>query len=176
MEEKERYDTHNNSIDDLRYVEYFNKFLKDSVFPFVKEIKKGLDFGSGPTPVLAKILEKNYGINMDIYDFHYAPEKSFKGNKYDLITSTEVVEHLKEPLEEFRLFESLLKENGILAVMTQFHRNNHEEFVNWHYTRDRTHISFFTPKTMKYIANITGLEIIYNDSIKCTTFRKAYLL
>jgi 2-polyprenyl-3-methyl-5-hydroxy-6-metoxy-1,4-benzoquinol methylase len=35
---------------------------------------------------------------MEIYDSYFSPEKVFLGKKYNLITSTEVFEHLDDPL------------------------------------------------------------------------------
>lgn len=171
-EEHAQYNLHNNSIDDPGYVAFFYRFLENAVFPFVSGGKKGLDFGSGPSPVLAELLERNHHHQMDIYDRYYAPKKVYESNQYDLITSTEVVEHLKNPLPYFKLFSDLLKENSILAVMTLFHPNDEELFWNWHYTRDPTHITFYTPRTMEYIASRTNLEVIYTNHKRFTTFRK----
>lgn len=42
--------------------------------------KSGLDFGSGPSPVLAMIMERDYGFDMDIYDLFYSPEKPYRKN------------------------------------------------------------------------------------------------
>ena len=53
--------------------------------------KNTLDFGSGPQPVFGKILEEKYGFNVDLYDYYFSPEKVYIGNKYDLITCTEVI-------------------------------------------------------------------------------------
>ena len=92
-------------------------------------------------------------------------------SKYDLITTTEVVEHLKEPMQYFELFKQLMKENSILAVMTQFHPQNSNNFLQWHYIRDASHISFYSEVTMKKIAELIGLEIVYMDSFKNTVFR-----
>ncbi|NMA74665.1 MAG: class I SAM-dependent methyltransferase, partial [Bacteroidales bacterium] len=92
-EELEIYNTHNNSIEDPRCLEFFYNFLNTAVFPYASTGKEGLDFGSGSSPVLAKILETNHNYKMHIYDLFYSPEKVYKGKKYDLITSTEVVEH-----------------------------------------------------------------------------------
>ncbi|SMP40458.1 Methyltransferase domain-containing protein [Anoxynatronum buryatiense] len=169
-EEMRIYNCHQNSIQDPRYVDFFERFLNDAVFPYVNQGKRGLDFGSGPSPVLAQLLERDYGYSMDIYDLFYAPEKVYEGKKYDLITSTEVVEHLRDPKAYFRLFRTLLKSDGILAVMTLFHRNDTIHFLNWHYARDRSHISFFTPKTMQYLAEQTGLKMIHTNHERYTTF------
>lgn len=167
------YNYHNNSIEDLHYVAYFQRFINAAVLPFASEGKVGFDFGSGPSPVLAQLLERDYGYTMDIYDLHYAPEKVYSGKTYDLITTTEVVEHLKDPLPYFRLFKELLAPGGILSVMTQFHPENEEDFIKWHYVRDHSHISFFTPATMACIASQAGLVVIYTDHQRYTTFSLA---
>ena len=172
-EELEIYNIHNNSIDDPLYVAFFNRFLEDAVFPFASDKKDGFDFGSGPSPVLAQLLERDYGYQMDIYDPFYAPEKIYLGKKYNLITSTEVVEHLKDPLSSFRLLKDLLNgDSAILSIITSFHQNNEAHFKNWHYTRDETHIAFYTPKTMEYIAKIVGLKLIHTNGKRYTTFKK----
>ncbi|WP_343184988.1 class I SAM-dependent methyltransferase [Anoxynatronum sibiricum] len=169
-EELRIYNCHQNSIHDPRYVAYFERFLKDAVFPHMNYGRNGLDFGSGPSPVLAQLLERDHGYNMDVYDLFYAPEKVYVGKRYDLITSTEVVEHMRDPMEYFQLFRTLLKPDGILAVMTLFHRNDTNHFLNWHYVRDRSHISFYTPKTMQYMAEKTGLKMIHTNLERYTTF------
>lgn len=111
--------------------------------------RNGFDFGSGPSPVLAMILERNYHFSMDIYDLFYSPHKIYESQKYDLVTVTEVIEHLLNPLQYFHLFKILLKEDSILRIMTLFHPKDRGIFVEWHYVRDMSHISFYTPKTMK---------------------------
>lgn len=170
QEEKLRYSVHNNSIEDKDYVDYLSKFLNRAVIPFIGEGKKGLDFGSGPNPVLAQLLEKKFNYRMDIYDYYFSPEKVYIGKTYDLVTSTEVVEHLNDPLFYFDIFSKLLKPKGILAIMTQFHKNDKDRFLSWSYIRDRSHISFYTPKTMEYIANKVGVKVIYTDDFKYITF------
>jgi hypothetical protein len=168
------YDSHHNSIEDPVYVAYFNHFLSEAVFPFVNEGRYGLDFGSGPSPVLAQMLTDTYGYMMDIYDLFYSPHKSYINKTYDLITVTEVVEHLENPLDYLSLFRDHLNENGILSIMTQFHHNNDEDFLDWHYIRDRSHISFCNERTFEIIAEKLNLNIIYSDHKKLVTFRKQH--
>ena len=164
------YNTHQNSIEDPRYVAYFQQFINEAVLPYANGGTMGLDFGSGPSPVLAQLLERDYGYEMDIYDLYYAPEKVYEGKQYDLITSTEVVEHLSHPLDYFQLFQKRLTPGGILAVMTQFHRNDTTHFMNWHYVRDRSHISFYTPTTMRYLAEQSDLQVVYTNDERYITF------
>lgn len=171
-EEKKRYDAHENSLEDPSYVEYFRRFIDAAILDYCAVKGRGLDFGSGPSPVLATILARDYGFSMDIHDPFYAPRKPYLGKRYDLVTCTEVVEHLKDPLEYFQMFVGLLEEGGLLAVMTSFHPKNDESFLNWHYRRDASHISFFTLRTMEQIALQAGLRIVYTDGERYTSFRK----
>ena len=168
--EVECYKEHNNSISNQGYVEYLYRFLNQAVFPFAAGGQVGLDYGSGPNPVLAHLLVNNHSYRMDIYDIYFSPERVFEGKKYDLITSTEVVEHMQNPLEHFQLFVQLMKPQSILAVMTLLHPEDDEKFLNWHYTREPTHISFYTLKTMKYIGEQVGLKIIYTNDVRYVTF------
>ena len=169
--EKEVYDLHNNSYENEGYLNMFRGFIDASIIPFASEGKTALDFGSGPEPVLAQLLGKEYKYKLDIYDLYYSPKKVYENNKYDLITSTEVIEHISNPLEYFELFKSLLNKDGILGLMTLFHHEDKTHFMDWHYRRDTTHISFFTPKTMDYIANKIGFTQIYNDNKRCCSFK-----
>lgn len=164
------YNTHVNSIDDVRYVTYFKKFIESAILPVSNGSKIGLDFGSGPSAVLSQILTRDYGYEMDIYDLHYAPEKSYIGKKYDMITSTEVAEHIEQPLAYFKLLKSCLTDTGTLSIKTQFHRSNSLHFSDWHYVRDKTHVGFYTEKTMATIAKKVGLKVVYTNHTEYTTF------
>jgi len=165
------YEMHQNAIEDQHYVDYFKRFIDRAILPFkTSEQKHALDFGSGPSPVLAEILKRDYGYTVDIYDYFYAPEKIYQGKRYDLITSTEVVEHLWNPLGAFRLFSTLMKEEAVLGVKTQFHPRNLTLFDDWHYIRDQSHVSFFTPKTMEVIAGKTGLRLVWTDEDSYSVF------
>jgi len=162
-QEKALYEFHNNSPDNQGYVNMFQDFIAQAISPYKSQINTALDFGSGPGPVLAKLLQQE-GFDVDIYDKHFAPEKVYANKKYDLITATEVFEHLQEPMETLKLLKSLLNPNGILAIMTLFHNNNEEDFKKWWYRRDSTHICFYTPKTFQVMGDKLGLKLRFNDN------------
>ncbi len=141
------------------------QFIAKSIHPFHPHIQTALDFGSGPGPVLASLLKKR-GYDVHVYDPYFAPEKIYFGHTYDLITCTEVLEHLKNPFETLTLLKELLNPGGILAIMTLFHPLQTPvaaQFFQWWYRRDATHISFFTPKTFHYIAKVLNLELMMID-------------
>lgn len=170
-EEREEYDRHENSIENEGYVRFFKNFLDEGLLPYVTG-GHGLDFGSGPEPVLSQVLKRDYGLTVDIYDLHYQPEKVYENKTYDFIVCTEVIEHVTDPMNYFKRFSDHLKPGGILSVMTLFHPDDEAVFLDWWYRRDITHISFFTEKTLAVIAEQTGLERIHTDGKRVATFRK----
>ncbi len=56
-EERAEYDLHENSIEDMGYVNYLDNFLIKAVDPYINE-GQALDFGCGPEPVLAELLKR----------------------------------------------------------------------------------------------------------------------
>ena len=158
QEEKAKYDNHKNSPKDQGYCNFLDKLLLP-MGEFLKEGDKGLDFGSGPGPTLC-VLMASRGYDMDIYDIFYHDERKVFKKEYDFITSTEVIEHLYDPLFEIGRLWSCLKNGGVLGLMTAFRV---DEFDSWYYKRDLTHIRFFTPKTFKWLASHLGAKILLCD-------------
>jgi SAM-dependent methyltransferase len=165
------YLRHQNSLDNLGYVNYLTNFIEQGVTPFIQK-GRALEFGSGPNPVLAHILTTEYHFEVDIYDYFFSPKKVYEGKTYDLITSTEVIEHIQNPDGVFRLFHHLLNPGGILSLMTLFYPKNQDEFFNWFYIRDPSHVTFYTPKTMEYIADTYGFILLYHNDYRVTVFKK----
>lgn len=170
-EEKEVYDGHDNSFECEGYVDMFENFLSKAVNPFVESKGLALEFGSGPGPVLAQMLVNN-GWYVKKHDKFFESDLDYQDYRYDLITSTEVFEHFDDPLKEMEKITKLLKPNGILAIMTLLRPKTEEEFLNWWYRRDKTHISFYSIKTLNYLAKQFGLKIIYTDDERLITFKK----
>ncbi|BCR36481.1 class I SAM-dependent methyltransferase [Mariniplasma anaerobium] len=170
-DEKKVYDLHENTIDNPGYVNFLTNFIDSAVIPF---IKKGiaLDFGSGPGPVLQHILNTKYQFKCDIYDYYYAKHKKVFDKKYDLITSTEVFEHLSNPISILNQFHEILKSQGIVSIMTLFYPKDQETFFDWFYIRDPSHITFFTPKTFEVIASLTGFKVIDTNNYRYITLKK----
>lgn len=162
--EFQRYQLHQNDLEDPGY----RKFLHKMSAPMLKRIpahSAGLDFGSGPGPLL-KLMFEEQGHSMSLYDPFYAPEQGVLGDSYDFITSTEVVEHLYTPLEELDRLWACLKPEGYLGIMTSL-RFPDLDFRSWHYIKDETHVIFFAPKTMGWLASRWGaqLEVIGHSVI-----------
>lgn len=157
-EEKARYDTHQNTPDDLRY----RRFLSRIFIPMQERLapgSHGLDFGSGPGPTLSLMFEE-IGHSMAIYDYFYAKDSSVLQKQYDFITATEVLEHLHDPGKELDRLWALLKPGGNLGVMTQ-QVPDREVFARWYYKNDPTHVCFFSPSTFLWLAGRWRAEVAF---------------
>ncbi len=169
--EKHQYDQHINTLENIGYVQMFEDFLDFFWEELTCNALSALDFGSGPTPVLAHLMQKR-GVGVDCYDKFYQPEPIFEGKSYDLITSTEVFEHLFNPLETLRHLSQHLNPKGHIALMTLFHDNSMEHFWQWWYRRDPTHITFYTPKTFEIMATMCDLCIVKTDNKRVMVLKK----
>ena len=152
--EKARYDLHQNNPEDTGY----RRHLRRLVTPLIAALPAGatgLDFGSGPSPVLQSMLVAA-GYPTDSYDPFYAPYPSLLRQHYHFVTATEVVEHLHHPGAELDALWRLLNLNGILAVMTQL-RCPHHRFADWHYKNDPTHVAFFAKASLDYLGARWGV-------------------
>ena len=150
-DEYKHYLTHNNDVNDPRY----KKFLSHLILPLIERIKLnsiGLDYGCGPGPALSLIL-KEKGYQMFNYDPFFHPKKRNLLKKFDFISCTETVEHFHNPFSEFKRFNELLNNNGIIGIMTNFHSKQYI-FENWYYIKDPTHVIFYNKKTFQIIAKI----------------------
>lgn len=161
-EQKARYDHHHNSIEDEGYVNTFMPVLRavEDLLVVMNQQEKAqlqlLDWGSGPSPVLAQIFKKHLPLKVDIYDPVYSPD--LKHKKYDLITCTEVVEHMTNPLMEFKKINDCLKTGGYFIGLTNFYPE--KDFRKWWYARDFTHVIFFSEKTFNYLASYFSWQVV----------------
>ena len=145
----ERYLSHNNDPSDPEYRKFLAR-LSDAILPSLKEGAQGLDFGAGPGPALAIMLrEKN--MIVDIWDPLFFSDKSVLNHIYDFITCTETAEHFSDPAKEFTLINSMLQPTGTLGVMTGM-IESWDDFPDWYYHRDPTHICFYSKQTMVWIS------------------------
>ncbi len=149
-EEKERYEAHNNDVNDTRYQKF--------VSPIVEGVKDnyntnhtGLDYGAGTGPVITSLLEKK-GYDVKLYDpfFHNYSENLCK--KYDYIICSEVMEHFHNPYYEFKSLTKILNSKGTIFCMTSLY-NEDINFENWYYKNDPTHVFFYHKKALEWIKN-----------------------
>ena len=149
-EEKSRYDLHQNDPNDQNY----RNFLSQLFEPVQKSLKPGatgLDYGSGPGPTLHLLFEEA-GFRMDHYDPIYHDDRNLLDGKYDFITVSETAEHFYHPGKEFQMLWHMLNPGGVLGIMTLL-LTDPDQFDNWFYRREDTHVAFYTPDTFRWIAS-----------------------
>jgi SAM-dependent methyltransferase len=168
--QKTRYDLHQNDPDDPGYRAYFQRFL-DFVLPYIVPQGKALDFGSGDSNLLASMLSEA-GFDAMHYDPIYHPDSAYASESFHLIVSTEVFEHLDDPLRILWHLAEHLKPGGFLALQTQFLPEGREAFLDWYYRLDPTHIGFFTPDTLEVMARACGMLYVADDGINKVLFQK----
>lgn len=169
-EEHALYKNHQNTLENKGYVNMFEKFLSATVDPFITS-GTALDFGSGPGPVLYELLKRR-GFQSEHYDPYFNPDASVFEKTYDLITSTEVFEHLNNPVMEFTRLASMIAPGGYLAIMTSLRPKEDEAFLKWWYRRDQTHIGFFTEAAFTHLTLQGGLTFIYTNHKNYFLFKK----
>ncbi len=147
-EEKAHYEKHNNDVFDERYQNFVSPIVNAVLQDFSPEAK-GLDFGSGTGPVIAKMLTDK-GFQVQNYDLFFANEPSLLQEKYDYVSCCEVMEHFHQPYKEFKLLRSLLLPKGKLYCKTEVF-NNQKPFENWYYKDDFTHVFIYQTKTLKWL-------------------------
>ncbi len=155
-EEKGQYDLHENRPDDPGY----RTFLSQLAAPLMARLApgaSGVDFGCGPGPALAAMLNEN-GFACDTYDPIYAPGLSRLAAQYDFVTCTEVIEHLHQPAREWTWFAEHVKPGGWLGIMTRWLTDD-TAFASWHYRRDPTHVCFWQPATFEWLGRQQGWEV-----------------
>ncbi len=163
-EEKAIYQLHDNDPDDPGYRRFLSR-LAEPLLHRLADRCQGLDFGCGPGPALAAILEE-HGHQVALFDHFYADDEQVLHHQYDFITATEVVEHLYVPGLELKRLWQCLKPGGWLGIMTKL-VSTQQAFANWHYIRDPTHVCFFSQQTFNYWSNRVqaSVEFIGKDVI-----------
>lgn len=146
--EKAEYDRHENDLNSLGY----RRFLARLADPILARRchGDGLDFGCGPGPLLAKMLAEG-GLSMDVYDPFYANNPAIWSKRFQVITATEVVEHLRTPGITLEAVWQLLEPGGLLGLMTKRWLSQ-DKFRSWHYINDPTHVIFFHLHTFYWLA------------------------
>lgn len=160
-EEKLRYDQHENDPLDQNYRTFLSQ-LFEPVVARVSPGASGLDYGSGPGPTLHMMFDEA-GFKMSHYDPIYYKKNQLLNQKYDFITVSETAEHFYHPGKEFRKLWQMLNPGGILGVMTLL-LNKPENFKNWFYRREDTHVSFYQPDTFRWLSRQLNATIEFHGN------------
>ena len=85
---------------------------------------------------------------------------SFNGAKFDIIVSSEVIEHINNPMPELTNMHKLLRPGGLLYITTP----NFNSYVRYYLKADFTvifypeHLSYYTPRTLHTVLSKTGFK------------------
>ena len=156
-EEKARYLTHNNDVNDPGYQKFVYPVIQ-TVTAHTHTRHHGLDYGAGTGPVITKLLREK-GYSMTTYDPFFNPNRKALTSTYDFIVCCEVAEHFYNPQHEFDVFHQLLNPSGLLVIKTELLTPD-IDFPNWYYINDPTHTLFYSPKGMRLIHERYGFKIL----------------
>ena len=161
-----------------------SKVIKDK-----KEVKNILDVGCG-YGLLSKELKKTFP-KLDFYGIEHSKEASrssqkilkllqyniedialikrkFKTQKFDVIIFSDVLEHLYDPVDIIKSYQSFLKQDGTIVVTVPNIANIFSRlallFGHFNYNEtgvmDKTHIRFFNKQNLKQLAKESNLQIV----------------
>ena len=124
--------------------------------------KKYLDYGCGGwTPVIDKLRDEGYDvIGFDAYAPTDSPYiindfKELEGMTFDGLFSHDLLEHLRYPVDTFKLFHRILAPNGIMAHSTACYR--------YVYEYERFHLVFYTGESVNTLCDRSGFYVIENQ-------------
>lgn len=169
---RERYLLHDNNLKNRGYVAYLQRFIEQLDLTEKDLSTRILDFGSGPEPVLAWLLSQK-GYIVDTYDLFFSPSEEYLSRRYDLITLLEVAEHLGDPVKVLGTLRGILKDTGRIVVRTQLNRTTDDrQFLSWWYTKDMTHIGFFSERSLQFLSEKIDMNMFLKDENTAVFFPK----
>lgn len=158
--EKKRYDSHQNSENDPGYRNYL-KQIAESILPFLNEGELGLDFGCGRSKLMEEILKES-GFQINSFDLYYHAQEELLQEKYHFLILSEVIEHLRDPREIMLKLKELLHPGGRIFIKTKWYPYDPQDFSQWFYKRDITHVQFFNESSFKELGCLLEMENIQN--------------
>ena len=127
-------------------------WLLFKIFKKKKINAKGIE----PALNIAKFCKKKLKLNVD-----HTPLTLENDNQYNLITLFDVIEHLKNPVDWFKIINKKIKKNGFCVAYTP---NIHSLAYALMESDQNTllpfeHLCFFNHKSFNYLAKKTGFKI-----------------
>ncbi len=175
-EERARYEAHHNDPVQEGYRKWLESFAGKALDAWDGQ-GHILDFGSGPRPVLADLLREQ-GYRVFHYDPFFAPLWPEEGQPFSLILLCEVLEHVARPVETLKALGKQACPKALMAVQTLFlpRGEGNEEagaFARWWYRQDITHIRFYSPPSLKALAEAGGWKLVKEDKSSFALFEKS---
>lgn len=150
-------------------------------FEKFRKTNKLLDVGCGPGLFLIEAKKRGwevYGTEFTDNQLAYLNDKgiktlkgkltndSFEDELFDVIISSEVIEHINNPLEEMKHFHRLLRKGGLVYITTP-NFNAIERFLlkgDYAIIEYPEHLCYYTPKTIDLLLTNNGF-----NKLKITT-------
>jgi len=150
-------------------------------FEKFRKTNKMLDVGCGPGLFLIEAKKRGwevYGTEFTDNQLAYLNDKgiktlkgkltndSFEDELFDVIISSEVIEHINNPLEEMKHFHRLLRKGGLVYITTP-NFNAIERFLlkgDYAIIEYPEHLCYYTPKTIDLLLTNNGF-----NKLKITT-------
>jgi len=146
------------------YKEADNTLFEIELFHSLKpnKTKIYMNWGSGTNTTIAKMQEMGYNLlgydiaTQKIENIHNDINE-IKDNSLSGIISNNYIEHMQDPIEEFSLMNSKMKQNSIMIHATPC----------WKYCFERTkyHLFYLENKSLNVLCEKTGFEIIEDYKI-----------
>lgn len=108
--------------------------------------------------------EANTYCQGNLYFGQFAEIQHLIGKKYDFIFISHTLEHLPDPAAMLREAKKYLAKNGLIYInvpnsrSNRFKENGRRSGID--YGNFPMHINFFTPSSMRYLANRHGLRVV----------------
>lgn len=144
-------------------------------FEKFRKTNKMLDVGCGPGLFLIEAKKRGwevYGTEFTDNQLAYLKDKgintlkgkltddSFEPELFDVIISSEVIEHINNPVEEMKHFYRLLRKGGLVYITTP-NFNAIERFLlkgNYEIIEYPEHLCYYTPKTIDLLLANNGFK------------------
>lgn len=95
--------------------------------------------------------------------FHGSLEQAqFADNSFDVVTFTEVIEHMHKPIDFLKEVNRILKQDGVLYLTTgnvDSYRAR-KEGSNWSYYEPTYHLGYFSPSTIRLALQKAGFKVV----------------
>jgi len=174
-------------MDKEKQYKYYSSSYNESIFNLVPKNKKVLDMGCNTGNLGERLIkDKNcivYGLDYSKLAIKEAKKKlnkalvldlenytiPFKQEKFDIIVFADVLEHLRYPERILKNYLNILKPDGKIIIsipnIAYIKIRVGLLFGRWNYKKagilDRTHLRFFTKKTIINLLKYCGYKIIY---------------
>jgi len=161
-----------NYLDDLKVIEYFKpkgNFLDigSNMGFFLRHASGGKwnIFGVEPSPALAEIARKYFNLNVKTA---YLDDAGFDNEFFDVVTMTDVFEHIENPNAILQSVKKVIKKCGILFVKVPNGRYNLLKLWfakiignadDYDIFDSYEHVSHFTAKTLRKVLENNGFKI-----------------